>query len=97
MLVPYGGAGPLHAANVAQELGIDTIVVPPSAGIISAYGLIASDFALFESMTRRAVADERAADVLREVFSTMRNRALEKAAASGLKGLWSASTTSSSR
>ena len=60
VLVPYGGAGPLHAAKVAEELGIATIVVPPSAGIISAYGLIASDFVLFESMTRQgAVADER--------------------------------------
>ena len=85
-LVPYGGAGPLHAANVAEELGIATIVVPPSAGIISAYGLIASDFVLFESMTHRAVADERAADVLREVFHAMRSRALGRAAASGLKG-----------
>lgn len=85
-LVPYGGAGPLHAANVAEELGIGTIVVPPSAGIISAYGLIASDFVLFESMTHRAVADERAADMLREVFHAMRSRALGRAAASGLKG-----------
>ena len=85
-LVPYGGAGPLHAAKVAQELGIATIVVPPSAGIISAYGLIASDFVLFESMTHRAVADERAADVLRDVFRAMRGRALDRAAASGLKG-----------
>ena len=86
VLVPYGGAGPLHAAHVAEELGIGTIVVPPTAGIISAYGLIASDFVLFESMTHRAVADERAADVLREVFHAMRSRALGRAAASGLKG-----------
>lgn len=86
VLVPYGGAGPLHAAKVAEELGITKIVVPPSAGIISAYGLIASDFVLFESMTRRAVADEGAADVLREVFRVMRVRALERAAASGLEG-----------
>jgi N-methylhydantoinase A len=85
-LVPYGGAGPLHAANVAEELGIATIVVPPSAGIISAYGLIASDFVLFESMTHRAVADARAADLLRDVFCAMRDRALDRATASGLKG-----------
>jgi N-methylhydantoinase A len=84
VLVPYGGAGPLHAAQVAAELGIATIVVPPSAGIISAYGLIASDFVLFESMTRRAPADESAADTLREVFAAMRARALERAEASGL-------------
>ncbi len=86
VLVPYGGAGPLHAAKVAEELGIATIVVPPSAGIISAYGLIASDFVLFESMTRRAVVDERAADALREIFGVMRGRALERAKASGLEG-----------
>lgn len=84
VLVPYGGAGPLHAAQVAAELGIDTIVVPPSAGIISAYGLIASDFVMFESLTRRAAADEGAADTLRDVFATMRARALAKAKASGL-------------
>jgi N-methylhydantoinase A len=85
VLVPYGGAGPLHAAKVAEELGISTIVVPPAAGIISAYGLIASDFVLFESMTHRAVADDSAAQVLREVFAVMRSRALERAAASGLR------------
>lgn len=84
VLAPYGGAGPLHAAQVAAELGIKTIVVPPSAGIISAYGLIASDFVLFESMTGRAPADDRAADVLRGIFKTMRTRALEKAQQNGL-------------
>jgi N-methylhydantoinase A len=86
VLVPYGGAGPLHAAKVAEELGIGTIVVPPAAGIISAYGLIASDFVLYESMTRRAVVDECAGDVLREALKTMRARALERAAMHGLKG-----------
>jgi N-methylhydantoinase A len=86
VLVPYGGAGPLHAARVAEELGIGRIVVPPAAGIISAYGLIASDFVLFESMTHRRIADASAAVVLREVFQSMRGRAIERAAASGLAG-----------
>src|SRR5262245_37481507 len=86
VLVPYGGAGPLHAAKVAEELGIRTIVVPPAAGIISAYGLIASDFVLFESMTRRALADDAAAAVLREVFRLMHSRALERAKANGIPG-----------
>ena len=81
VLVPYGGAGPLHAARVAEELGIVTIVVPPAAGIISAYGLIASDFVLFESMTRKVLAGDSAAEVLREVFRQMQGRALERAGA----------------
>ncbi len=97
VLVPYGGAGPLHAAKVADELGITRIVVPPAAGIISAYGLIASDFVMYESMTRRAIADGRAADVLREVFGAMRARALERAGASGLNGPLRLSLTSEMR
>jgi N-methylhydantoinase A len=33
-LVPFGGAGPLHAARIAEEIGISTSVVPPNAGVI---------------------------------------------------------------
>jgi len=97
VLVPFGGAGPLHAAKVAEELGIATIVVPPAAGIISAYGLIASDFVLFESMTRRVLADDRAADVLREVFDRMRSRALERARDNGMRGQLAFSLTAEMR
>ena len=53
VLVPFGGAGPMQAARVADELGIDTVLVPPHAGVLSAYGLLASDFIYFESRTRK--------------------------------------------
>lgn len=43
-LFAYGGAGPLHAASVAEELGITRVVVPPNAGLASAFGLLAADF-----------------------------------------------------
>ena len=43
-LVAYGGAGPMHAIDVANLLGIDTVVVPPHPGIASAYGLLVADF-----------------------------------------------------
>ncbi len=78
VLVPYGGAGPLHAARVAQDLGIHTIVIPPNAGVISAYGLIASDFVQFEGLTRRAPVDENAVGIVHEVFAEMRARAVER-------------------
>lgn len=42
-LVAFGGAGPLHAAALAAELGIERVVIPPSAGVFSAYGLLAAD------------------------------------------------------
>ena len=42
-LLPFGGAGPLHASEVARSLGIATILVPAAPGILCAQGLIASD------------------------------------------------------
>jgi N-methylhydantoinase A/oxoprolinase/acetone carboxylase beta subunit len=42
-LLAFGGAGPLHAAAIADELGIDRIVVPRAAGVLSALGLAAAD------------------------------------------------------
>src|SRR6185295_14188022 len=42
-LVAFGGAGPLHAADVADSLGIPEVLVPPHPGITSAGGLLTSD------------------------------------------------------
>ena len=43
-LVAYGGAGPMHAIDVAILLGINRVVAPLHPGIASAYGLLAADF-----------------------------------------------------
>jgi N-methylhydantoinase A len=42
-LVAFGGAGPLHACELADELGVHTVLVPEAAGVLSALGLVASD------------------------------------------------------
>jgi N-methylhydantoinase A len=42
-LVAFGGAGPLHACELAEELGVRTVLVPEAAGVLSALGLVASD------------------------------------------------------
>ena len=42
-LVAFGGAGPLHACALAEELEIETVLVPAAAGVLSALGLVASD------------------------------------------------------
>lgn len=48
-MVATGGAGPAHACGVAERLGISTVIVPPTAGVSSAFGLmlapISFDFA----------------------------------------------------
>ena len=42
-LVAFGGAGPLHACSLASELGMETVLVPAAAGVLSALGLVAAD------------------------------------------------------
>ena len=42
-LVAFGGAGPLHGCELAEELGIRTVLVPEVAGVLSALGLVASE------------------------------------------------------
>jgi N-methylhydantoinase A len=42
-LVPFGGAGPLHGGELAALLAMRTVVVPPSPGVLSTFGLLATD------------------------------------------------------
>ncbi|WP_263784420.1 hydantoinase/oxoprolinase family protein [Salinibacter grassmerensis] len=42
-LVPFGGAGPLHAAALAETLGMTRVLVPPAPGALSALGLLMAD------------------------------------------------------
>lgn len=44
-LFAFGGAGPLHATDVARDIGIRRLVVPPNPGILCAEGLLVSDLA----------------------------------------------------
>jgi N-methylhydantoinase A len=58
VLMPFGGAGPLHAAHIAAELGVQRICVPPNPGVISAYGLIVSDFTKYAAITQQMPIDD---------------------------------------
>ena len=84
VLVAFGGAGPLHAARVAEDLDIGTILVPPYAGVLSAYGLLASDYRLFETRTRRILVDEEAPGVIRDTVAEMSGRIEERLRDMGL-------------
>jgi N-methylhydantoinase A len=52
-LVAYGGAGALHAVEIAQELGIGQVVVPAFPGLLCAYGALVADYALDGVVTAR--------------------------------------------
>jgi N-methylhydantoinase A len=42
-LVAFGGAGPMHAARLAEQLGVSRVLCPPAAGLLSALGLATAD------------------------------------------------------
>lgn len=43
-LMAFGGAGPMHAAELAQQIGVSTVIVPPHPGLFSSLGLLMTDF-----------------------------------------------------
>jgi N-methylhydantoinase A len=51
ILLPFGGAGGLHAVELAQALGVPRIIVPKSAGALSAIGVLAADVVKDHSRT----------------------------------------------
>jgi N-methylhydantoinase A len=85
-LLPFGGAGPLLAAEIAEELGVREILVPPNAGVVSALGLIAADYIRSAGVTRRTRLDADAPAVLRDEFLGFRTRAEAEFRALGLDG-----------
>ncbi len=68
-LVAFGGAGPVHAAMVAEELGIRRVLVPPRPGAFSALGLLCSDvvhdYIRSEIVELGALSPERAESLFR--------------------------------
>lgn len=42
-LVAFGGAGPVHAGRIGEELGIKKVIIPPNPGVFSAMGLVCTD------------------------------------------------------
>jgi N-methylhydantoinase A len=60
-LLAFGGAGPLHAAAIADELGMTTILCPRASGVLSALGLAAADRRATEQRTV-LLADEQLTD-----------------------------------
>ncbi|MFO8110582.1 MAG: hydantoinase/oxoprolinase family protein [Thermoplasmata archaeon] len=50
-ILAFGGAGPLHAAYLAEELGIDRVYVPPLPGVFSALGMLTGDIVTERSRT----------------------------------------------
>jgi N-methylhydantoinase A len=68
-LVAFGGAGPMHAAALAEELQIDEIVCPPIPGAFSALGLVGTDLKRDYVRTFYATTDNADPALLEDGFS----------------------------
>ena len=76
-LVAFGGAGPLHAADIARTMGIRKVLVPPRPGLLSAIGLLHADVRGDFSLTRLVRADAEGLRAVNEGFKTLTARGAE--------------------
>jgi N-methylhydantoinase A len=70
-LFAFGGAGPLLATQVARELGIRRVLIPPLAGNFSAWGLLGSDLVRSTSRTQRFALTEDGVHGMSAVIAEM--------------------------
>jgi N-methylhydantoinase A len=70
-ILAFGGAGPLLATQMARELDIRTIVVPPFAGNFSAWGLLGSDLIRSSARTQLFQLNEAGVTAINEVVADM--------------------------
>ena len=83
-LVAFGGAGPLHGVEVARELGIPEVIVPPYPGITSAVGLLTTDLKYDAIRTEFQISGEVDAARLTADFDAMREGLAAQFARDGL-------------
>ncbi len=74
-LVAFGGAGPVHAYEVARHLGIQRILCPPAAGVVSALGFLVSPFSIDLSRTQAGRLGELDWALVRARFAEMEAQA----------------------
>ena len=82
-LLAFGGAGPLHACDIAERLGMSTILVPAEAGLLSAYGLDCANVERFAERQINLLAGDPA---LEEKFAEADREAEELLQESGFEG-----------
>jgi len=73
-LVAFGGAGPLHAADVARNMGMRKVLVPPRPGLLSALGLLHADVRGDFGITRLARAEPGNIGALNRGLAELRRR-----------------------
>jgi len=76
-MVAFGGAGPTHAAAIAKELNIPTVIVPPFPGVFSAWGMLMADLRHDFSQTYIKLMSDVDTKTANRIFSDLETRVKE--------------------
>src|SRR5262249_3121247 len=85
VLVAYGGAGPLHAVDVAREIGIRNVIVPAAPGVFSAFGMLFSDLRYDYVRTHLMQLADASFDEIEAVFKKLEQNGRDAIAATSVK------------
>jgi N-methylhydantoinase A len=85
-LFAFGGNGPVFACGMAAALGMKRIVVPPSAGLFSSFGLLYADVEHHYARTFRRLLRQADAQEIARAWDALAKQALDQLAASGFTG-----------
>jgi N-methylhydantoinase A len=85
VLVAYGGAGPLHAVEVAREIGIRKIIVPNAPGVFSAFGMLFADLRYDFVRTSLMRLDEACFDHIENIYRELEQQGRAAIAATSVR------------
>ena len=83
VLFAYGGAGPTHAPGLAHEIGIKKVIVTPTPGLFSSFGLLFADIEHFAAQTYQRHLDEEAVRDANGVLERLKKKVLAEIEAGG--------------
>jgi N-methylhydantoinase A len=75
-LIAFGGAGPMHAAELAEQVGVDHIIVPPYPGLFSALGMMMTEMKYAYVRGILKPLDDLSDDLFQETWEEMTQEAL---------------------
>ncbi len=84
-LLAFGGAGGLHACELADSLEMTTVLVPEHSGVLSAFGMLLADVAKDSSASLLRLTEDLDAEELKERFEMLKTRALAELTPEGFQ------------
>ena len=85
-LYAFGGAAPMHVCTLAERLGVETVVVPPGAGVRSCFGFLASPLAFDVARTHGVRLEEVDLDAIGAILDGLEAEARAPLALAGVTG-----------